>query len=76
MALLPNGTAKRVVSLAKDAGLVLTGAGASFPYGVDPEDANLRIAPTYPSFEELEKAVAVLCCCVKLAAAEKQAQAN
>lgn len=73
---VPNGTAKRVVSLAKDAGLVLTGAGASFPYGVDPEDANLRIAPTYPSFEELEKAVAVLCCCVKLAAAEKQAQAN
>lgn len=73
---VPNGTAKRVVSLAKDAGLVLTGAGASFPYGVDPEDANLRIAPTYPSFEELEKAVAVLCCCVKLAAAENQAQAK
>lgn len=70
---VPNGTAKRIVSLAKEAGLVLTGAGASFPYGVDPEDANLRIAPTYPAFEELEKAVDVLCCCVKLAAAEKEA---
>ncbi|MGI5895303.1 MAG: aminotransferase class I/II-fold pyridoxal phosphate-dependent enzyme [Candidatus Merdivicinus sp.] len=65
------GCAKRVVTLCKEAGVVLTGAGASFPYGIDPKDTNIRIAPTYPSLEELEKAAEVLCLCVKLAAVEK-----
>lgn len=68
------GCAKRVVSLCKEAGVTLTGAGASFPYGVDPEDTNIRIAPTYPSMEDLEKAAEILCLCVKLAAVEKLLQ--
>ncbi len=65
------GCAKRVVALCKEAGVVLTGAGASFPYGIDPNDTNIRIAPTYPTLEELAKAAEVLCLCVKLAAVEK-----
>lgn len=64
------GTAKRTVQLAKEAGVVLTGAGATWPYGRDPEDANIRIAPTMPTLEELEQALEVFCCCVKLAALE------
>lgn len=67
-----NGCAKRVAQLCKDAGVVLTPAGASFPYGLDPDDRNIRIAPTFPSLSDLEQAAKVLCLCVKLAAAEKQ----
>lgn len=66
-----NGCAKRVVALCSDAGLALTGAGATFPYGNDPNDSNIRIAPTFPPEEELQKAMELLCLCVKLAAAEK-----
>ena len=66
-----SGTAKRVWQLCKDAGVTLTGAGATFPYGIDPQDKNLRIAPSYPTEEELSRATDVLCLCVKLAAAEK-----
>ena len=66
----PAGTAKRIVGLAKEAGVVMTGAGATYPYKNDPADSNIRIAPTLPPLEELEAAMDVLVCCVKLAAVE------
>lgn len=65
------GTAKRVYELMKNAGVVLTGVGATFPYGIDPEDKNLRIAPTYPTDEELDLATKILVLTVKMAAIEK-----
>ena len=67
----PSGTAKRIVQLCKEAGVVLTGAGAAFPYGKDPEDSNIRIAPSYPEVNELQKAMDLFVLCVKLAAAEQ-----
>ncbi len=66
-----NGCAKRVGQLCKEAGLTLTTVGATYPYGIDPDDSNIRIAPSYPDVDELEKAVELLCVCVKLAAIEK-----
>lgn len=66
-----NGCAKRVVSLCKEAGVILTGAGATFPYGADPNDSNIRIAPSFPPQEELRQAMKLLCICVRLAASEK-----
>ena len=63
-------TATRTVELARDAGVVLTSAGATHPYHRDPEDAFIRIAPTMPSAEELEVAMQVFCCCAKLACLE------
>lgn len=65
------GCAKRVVQLCSEAGVTMTGAGATFPYGIDPEDKNIRIAPTYPSLNELRKAMELFIICVKLASAEK-----
>ncbi len=65
------GTAMRVAELCKEAGVTLTAAGATFPYKNDPEDKNLRIAPSYPTADEVTKAMEVVCLCVKLAATEK-----
>jgi len=66
-----DGCAKRTHQLMKEAGVVMTGAGATYPYGKDPKDSNLRIAPSLPPIEELRAASDVLCTCLKLAAAEK-----
>ncbi|MBJ8346134.1 aminotransferase class I/II-fold pyridoxal phosphate-dependent enzyme [Antrihabitans sp. YC2-6] len=66
-----DGTATRVVKLAKDAGVALTPAGAAFPYGKDPDDKNIRLAPTLPPPAELEKAMDAVATCVLLAATEK-----
>ena len=65
------GTAKRALKLCAEAGVTMTGAGAAFPYGVDPEDSNIRIAPSYPTVAELQKAMDIFCTCIKLAAVEK-----
>jgi len=68
---LTNGTAKRTVALCKEAGVALTPAGAVFPYGKDPDDSWIRIAPTFPSVDELSKAMDLFCLCAKLAAIDK-----
>ena len=73
----PNGGyfisfARRINALCKDAGVVMTGAGATFPYGIDPQDSNLRIAPSLPPVDELRAAAEVFCTCALLAAVEKR----
>jgi aspartate/methionine/tyrosine aminotransferase len=65
------GTAREVIRLAADAGVKLTPAGATFPYGIDPEDRNIRIAPSFPPLDQLEKALQVLVLCVQLASVNK-----
>lgn len=70
-----EGCAKAIVAKAKEAGVVMTGAGATYPYGKDPKDSNIRIAPTYPDLKELEEAAKVFVVCVKLASVEKLLEA-
>lgn len=66
------GLAKQVVAMAAEAGVKLTPAGATYPYGKDPQDRNIRLAPSVPTLEEIEKAMAVFVCCVKLASVRQQ----
>ena len=66
-----EGCAKEIVARCKEAGVVLTGAGATFPYGKDPKDSNIRLAPTFPTQEELEAAADLFVLCVKLVSVEK-----
>ncbi len=65
-----QGSAKRVGELCKEAGLTLTTVGATYPYGVDPEDKNIRIAPTFPSVDELKTCAEILCAAVRVACSE------
>ena len=64
----PKGCAKEIVAMCADAGVKLTGAGATYPYGKDPDDSNIRIAPSLPPVEELKTATELLCLCTKIAA--------
>ena len=66
-----DGCAKKIVAMAKEAGLVLTGAGATYPYGKDPDDKNIRIAPSFQTLEELKMAAELFVVCVRLVSAEK-----
>ena len=66
-----NGCAKKIVGMCKDAGVTLTGAGATYPYKNDPDDSNIRIAPTFPPIDELAQALDIFTLCVKLVSAEK-----
>lgn len=70
-----EGCAKAIVAKAKEAGLVLTGAGATYPYGKDPKDSNIRIAPSFPTVEELEVAVEIFVLSVKLVSIDKLLEA-
>jgi DNA-binding transcriptional MocR family regulator len=71
---VPNGAASRAVALAGEIGVAVTPAGASFPYGDDPDDSNIRIAPTFPSLRDLETAIEALCTCVLVAAGQVAAE--
>ncbi len=68
---LANGCAKRTIALLKEAGVTMTPAGATYPYGNDPQDSNLRIAPSYPTVEELRVAMELFCICAQIAYVEK-----
>ena len=66
------GLAKRTLALCKQAGVVMTAAGATYPYGIDPNDSNIRIAPSLPPVAELEKAMEIFCVCMRMAALEQK----
>lgn len=70
-----DGCASKIVSMCKEAGVTLTGAGATYPYKKDPNDSNIRIAPTFPPIDELAQALEVFVLCVKLASVEKLLEA-
>ncbi len=65
------GTARRTWELCREAGVTMTGAGATFPYGKDPQDSNIRLAPSLPPVEELKQAISIFCLCLKMSALEK-----
>lgn len=67
----PDNCAKRAVELCGEAGVVVTPAGSAYPYGIDPRDRNIRIAPTYPTMDELRQATELFCLCVRIAAVER-----
>jgi len=69
---VPDGTATEIVRLAKEAGLALTPAGATHPYGEDPQDRTIRLAPTFPPLAEVERAMAGVAVCVRLALAQRE----
>ena len=71
-----DGCAKAIVAKAKEAGLIMTGAGATFPYGKDPKDSNIRIAPSYPTVEELKVATKIFVLSVKLVSIDKLLQSK
>ena len=66
-----NGCAKAIVARCKKAGVVMTGAGATYPYGIDPDDSNIRIAPSYPPLADLEIAARLFALCVKIESVRK-----
>jgi DNA-binding transcriptional MocR family regulator len=66
-----EGCAKRTYQLCKEAGLVITTVGDTYPYGKDAKDSNIRIAPTFPELDELNKSISLLACCIKIAILEK-----
>jgi len=66
-----DGCAKKVVAMTAEAGVIMTPAGATFPYGKDPRDRNVRIAPTFPSIDELKKAIEVFCICIQITSVDK-----
>ena len=66
-----DGCAKAIVAKCKKAGLVMTGAGATYPYGKDPHDSNIRIAPSYPPLKDLEMAMELFALCVKLVSIDR-----
>lgn len=70
-----EGCAKEIVSRCKEAGMVLTGAGAAYPYGKDPRDTNIRIAPSFPTLEEMKEATKLFALCVKLVSVNKMLEA-
>ena len=70
-----DGIARRTLSLCKEAGVVMTSAGATFPHGIDPRDRNIRVAPSLPPVEELHQAMEIFCISMRLAALEKLLEA-